>query len=1389
MPDTAESLKIYASPLPFSNKQIQTIAKLGSTVEEIVTAVCPPQLMGANIGAVVMINGQRINRKYWHVVRPKLGTVINVRIVPKGGKGKNPLAAILSIAVMIAAPYIAGAILGPTLAATQIGIGSLTYGGLLAGGISVVGKMLVSALAPPPKPSNAGSVSNPSSSPTQFIEGARNSINPFGVVPICLGTNRMVPLQAARPFTETENNRQFVRQLFTYGYGEKLAVSEMRIGETSIDQFDYFELEHRLNGDLHNPTNLYSNDVSQENFDVLLRASTGFETRTTADDTDEAIVDITFKRGLTEYNKKGKRISLSVSFEIQYAPAGTGDWSPGGAGYTPITGITFPALAVPMIKNGDIYVGYRRDVAVINTISGDISIIRGTDVKITDDVSAPPVPNGVFRLGTALIRTQKTTGAAVTTIISVTDDRQSGLFGGSFEDSASFVPSNSGGFAISDGGLKYSYYAVNGNTVEVVTTSVRIKFPTAGKYDIRIKRRNADTDDDKIFDKAHYTAIKSVKYTSPVELEGINGTAVRIRATDQLNGALDTFNALVSNIIPDYDAESGTWIPAITSNPASIYRYVLQGLANARPLADSKLDLAAIEDWHIHCEAQGYSYNRVIDYETSVDEILRDVAAAGAASPAIVDGKRTVVIDRIKPDIVQTITPRNSWGYNGEMLYSQMPHGFRVQFRNADKGYQQDEIIVYDDGYDETNATKFEGLELQSCTNSDLAFKTARRHIAAARLRPETHTFMMDIENLVALRGDRIVLAHDVPIVGIGDGRIKTVTRALVDSGLVDTGTGIMDGDDVVLTGDDVEAITSFTIDDTVTVPTNNNNYYVRIRMATGEQIYKPVRTVLGDTKTFEFFNPLPTETEIAKGDLCYFAEAGGELDLIITRIEPMADLTARITAQSYNEAIFAAESSTIPPYDSKVTTPLEFIRPLPPQLLEYQSDEAVMLRNADGTFLERAVFTLENPNEGAIFSRIKIRVTGTDAFTEANVLEASPDRIIITGLESDTRYDFHIRYGRPNSNVLSKPLELNGFLFVGSSGAPAQVQNFLVTVSGETALFSWSPNSDIDIKGYRIKYSAQFSGATWGTAQYIMPPDEVIFENRFSAAFQPGTYLIKAVDLFDNESADATAIITIADDGIANAVAVLTENPDFTGVKDNVSVNEEEEAITLADIAIPLGYYYFANDLDLTGRFTSFVSAKIIAAGLFMNNVFAIDDIFDTDNVFGGGNDDIFAEADVFDMTDVFGIGADAWNVTLQYRTTIDDPALNNWSDWQDLIAGNIDFWGIEFRIKLESFAIEQSVTPAVFSLEVTIDMPDRIERGEDIAVPDTGITIIFSPPFKEPPAIAITIQDGDAGDEIEYTSKTASGFGFRVYNTGTAGYVTRSADYIASGFGRENT
>lgn len=1399
----ANELQVYASPLPFSNKRIGHIARCGQSIEDILRDVCP-QMPILKLGAVVMIDGYIISRTMWAEYRPAYGSLVNIRIVPQGGGGggKNPLATLLSIAVLIAAPY-AGAFLAQAAFGAGI-IGSV--GGIIAAtpfltaAVGIIGKLAIAALIPPPKQSNQGIVNNPSESPTLFIEGARNTLDPFGVVPICLGTNRMFPPQAARAYTETAGADQYVRQIFTYGFGDKLQITNIQIGETSIDEFDEVEMEHRLEGNLHVSTSLFSDDVFQEDFSVLLNQADGFSTRSTQNGIDEVVVDITFARGLAQFTSNGQRVGYSVEFELQFAENGVSPqtWSPAAGSYSPFSGTTltpssFEPTANKQFDTGFYFAGYRRDIVCLDIYTGALTLLEGVNVADSAALAtARTLPSNGKRIATAVVKVRREEGSSIVTktIDSLSDDRQPTDYGQIFQSSADFVPSVSGSsIVVSGGNISSGSFTVSGSQTEALRIQRNIKFPSNGKYDIRVRRLSSDTSSDQILDKAYLSAIRSITHVAPVNLHGINGTAVRIKGTDQLNGGLDQFNAIVSNIILDYRADTDEWVEAATSNPASIYRYVLQGGANMKALPDEKIDLDAIQEWHAYCELKGYSYNKVIDYETSVDEVLRDVATAGRATPAIVDGRRSVVVDRDKTEIVQIITPRNSWDYRGELTYPDLPHAFRVEFRNASKGYQTDERIVYADGYDANNATLFERLEWTSCTNSNLAFKHGRAYLAAMILRPETHTFMMDVENLVANRGDRIKFVHDIPIIGVGDGRIKSITGGEATPTLSLDGGGtfeLEDGSELFFEGDGfgITPVSSFTIDDSIDMETGKT-YYVRIRKADGTQLYRQIETDASAHNEFVFAQYLDPDDAPSVGDLCYFVEAGGEADFIISKIEPQDDLTARITCVDYAPEIFDAESIAIPPFNSHVTIPLQLKRPTPPVLVDIQSDESVMLVNSDGSYTPRLVISMTNSNEGDVFPVVQYRVTGTDKFIAANVLQSSPTLLAISGFDDGVRYDIQVRYKRSGSaGTLSLPLSINNYKFVGATGLPHDVENFTINIAGDTAILKWDANTDIDISHYHIKFARVFADASWETAQTL---DENVTTTQFITPFQGGTYLIKAVDHLNNESLDASLIVTYDPGVVRNVVETLDQlatSPIFAGDKDNVI--KVGSTLQLADVYAD-GYYYFDRTIDLGTVYNSTLSATVVAGGAYTNNLYEIADLFAEDDVFGyGATNNVFVMDDLFTENDLFGIGTDSWLVELQCRTTQDDTAGSpvNWSAWTKFVTGQFNFRGIEFRALMRSLSPITGITPTIYQLSVVIDMPDRIIAANDLTVTVAGLRVDFVPPFLKFDGIGVTGQGMSSGDYYTITSKDETGFDIAFYDS-TDTPVERTIDYVAKGYG----
>lgn len=1225
LPVSTERLSVWAVSQPFSSARVHFDLPEGLTLQQIINHVAPNTSLPK--GARVFLGDQLIDPKYYHLIKPKANALINIRMVPQGGGGggKNPLRTLLTIAVFAVASWAAAAyaaslaaavtgVVGPATA-FQMGIASA----FIKAGVGAVGSLLVNAIAPPASQKMNGLSSSTGSqtrnSPTMFIQGARNSLTPFGVIPIVLGKHRIVPPQCANPYTETVGDSQYVRQLFCWGYGD-ITLENIKIGDTLLTEFDDVETEHILDGTSEAGIGLYPNSVNQEDLNILLSSAASWQTRTTSLEAEEINVDLTFPQGLSRFDDNGKRLSATVTYEIRYKLTSGSTW---------------------------------------------------------------------------------TTNSYTLTLTNTSAVRKS------------------------------------------------YRFPVdLGQYDVSIRRVTADTSSSQVMDKFYWTALKTITSGSPVLMPGLCLSALRMRATNQLNGSVDQLSGEVTQKILDWNGSS--WVKGPTTNPASIYRYVLQGEANARPKSDSEINLTALQEWHEYCTAQGFEYSGVIDYATSVDAVLREIAAAGRASPTLLDGKESVVVDRAQSLPVQHITPRNSWGYEYERGFPDIPHAFIVEFTNRDKDYIRDERIVYDDGYDETNATDFERLELPGITSTSLAWKHAREHIATLRLRPDTHSFYMDVENLVATRGDLIYFSHDVPLVGSGWGRVKEV---------LDDGSG---------------NATGIVVDEELTM-VMGPIYSVRYRKADGTSVIKEIITDVSEGVTsLTFATPFPLASAPDVGDLFMFGETGREkLNLIIKEIVAGPDYSAQLICQNAAPEIFDASTGTIPDYDSGMTLPPDFQRPVAPEVVSIQTGEEVQVLNLDGSISSRMVINLKNYNSLAVTPVANIKALGDSDFQPARVIFSSEEQVVIEGLQEGAIYDLRLYYRRTTyteigSSLVSTATQVNGVTFQGTTGVPADVTGFAATVRGTTLYLSWDRGTEVDLDHYEIRFSTNPSSPSWDSAIPVNPREISASSNSISLPAVIGSYLIRAVDRKDNYSENAAIItpgISLVD-GL-NFVDIVDEAPTWPGVKTNVS---EVSGVLKLDLGYETGTYVFDTTFDLGATYTSVITAFMEVAG--ENLLTSVDD---------------WTSIDSLDSID--GTSSSQYSVSLEIRTTTDDPGgTPTWSEWAPLVVGDYTARAFQFRLVLTSLV--SGVIPTVVSAEIQIDMPDRVDSGTDIDVTTSGMSIAFTPPFKVTPALGFAHRDLNTGDYYEISNLDEAGFDI-IFKDSSGTPVARNFSYVAKGYGYE--
>lgn len=353
----------------------------------------------------------------------------------------------------------------------------------------------------------------------------------------------------------------------------------------------------------------------------------------------------------------------------------------------------------------------------------------------------------------------------------------------------------------------------------------------------------------------------------------------------------------------------------------------------------------------------------------------------------------------------------------------------------------------------------------------------------------------------------------------------------------------------------------------------------------------------------------------------------------------------------------------------------------------------------------------------------------------------------------------------------------------LGFADPPANVADFSVDYQDQVAVLSWTPNTDLDLAFYQIRFSPLVSGATYNNSvilvQKVSPPS-----NSAIVPAKAGTYFIKAHDLLGHQSLTATSVIgTISTFAGANTVSTITESTAFAGTKTDVVV--VDNALILdsdglfdaksgnfddatgkfdeGDGVKSIGSYVFANQISLSAKYQGRVSADVITEQLDYASNF--DDIPIAFDAVAGLFDNASSDPD--------------FDVKMFISTSDDNSTYTGFTRFYD---GNYEFRYAKFKLQLESNV--SSTTPKITECKVNLEMMDRVDRGANIASGAGTKAVTFNTAFYEEPSVVILAQNAAQNIQTAVTSKSATGFSVTFTNAGgTAQDIT--FDYVANGQG----
>lgn len=423
----------------------------------------------------------------------------------------------------------------------------------------------------------------------------------------------------------------------------------------------------------------------------------------------------------------------------------------------------------------------------------------------------------------------------------------------------------------------------------------------AGQYEVRVTRRinGPRNDADTWVDMCIWNSLLSVRNV-PASRTGTLKLAMRIRADNQLNGTLQTFSVMVKPKFPVYNESTGTWTRQRTLNAGWLYHYLLTTCPDTpRKVPASRMNLPQILDFVDFCDRHELETRMVVDTASTVGQVIDMLLRVSGGERTMTDGKYGVTfVPDSQPLAPAPFAPTEVKDFALSRTFSRIPHALRVKFRNPLAGWQDDEVIVLDDGYSyrgvdaRGNAsslpepTTFEELNLQATMLPQQAWRMARMHFAQAKFSGGSYSWGSDIAALKLTKGSACTVAHEVPEWGAGYGRVVSLTAG----GPTGVATLVLDSD----------------ID---TDPAKS--YRMQIRGPNGTQA---VNCTPHSPRTGTFYlASMPTG--VAAGDVGILGETGIDKPLLlVTHMRASADLDFTVSAVAWDER--AAPFWADPPED-----------------------------------------------------------------------------------------------------------------------------------------------------------------------------------------------------------------------------------------------------------------------------------------------------------------------------------------------------------------------------------------------------------------------------------------------------------------------------------------
>lgn len=922
----------WRGPFDFGRRPDIKPFKPGMSVAEIVRSFpgLPKDFMQRG---TVSINGHELHRDRWHAIRPKVFSassphVLHFSIAPRGGgqsgAGKQIIGIVALLALTLATAGIAGGLLGPagalSISSTYFAAGSISAK-ILAAGVGLLGALAIAALTRPPttKPKNDNTEAEEAASATG------NVLEPNGAIPRVIGTRKVYPPLACEPRVELVGSDEFVDAVYVLNGAH--ALSEIKVGEASIDDDDSTEYVVREGWDWDEPQSLVSKVGRTTSANAELKAhklASGSDYNlANQSDPDSSIpkfhrfaamsdpdrVDIHFLWPGNVIYSEDPTITLAMPVRIRMREIGTEDW------------INLPELHMqgglkPSQIRAQVVIHWDYDGEVASDLAGGGGgnwWFAHTQVPAQSASPADPTyqweAHSHFYSGSGNRYSTSASAGGVQNI--------------GFSSNATGSPSASGStptgpWGDPDGDLKnsvhvyldsgtfprgrYEFDVIRGSAYRVgnftqssyaYSATVRnfFRYYDAGGGAYRVAQTQRSVSDNVVL-----TRIVSVWNDDPLPLPGF--AAIYVRAK---NKAVQQVSCTASGYVRDWDGVGwNDW--TITDNPSPHFVDTLIGSLNRDPILLEDLDDDELVEWRARCITNGWRCNAIIEDMRNDD--ARDLIAGCGRARSYQSEVWGVVqdYDRSAEMPVNTFSARNARSFSFEKAFAELPDGLLATFVDEDNYYNRGQVVIPRVGDVLSPDAKVEQVTYEGLVTEAEVLDRATFDLRQGQYRSTFYYMEVPPEHITCRRGSLVAVQHDVLQRWAGTARIKSVN--VVSSEIISI---VLDAEIEIKNADGMESATDMlAVTDVLDLGIVTG---CSIRRADGTISTHELTNGPGFTDTLVFATPVYNSTVLAgpfdsgavpaitEECLVVVGPLGSEyLRMIVYDISPGEDLTARMT-------------------------------------------------------------------------------------------------------------------------------------------------------------------------------------------------------------------------------------------------------------------------------------------------------------------------------------------------------------------------------------------------------------------------------------------------------------------------------------------------------------